>query len=153
MFSDNRGHSVYCGVDKPLIFLGFFFLPTCLTWCLSSDMHQALLGTAQWDSQLHGKGSHTGSWHLKPTCPKTSSFVFLPDLLLQKAHACSSTTWKPVLFSSIPSQVAPHPSNQGQLGSESVSLSPRCLPDATAFLEFCCGQCRKGKCREMGRVM
>ena len=81
MFSENRGHSVYCGVDKPLI-LPF---PACLFDVVFEFSHASR--TVQWDSQLPGRGSLTGPWHVKPTCPKPSSFVFWPDLLLQEAHA------------------------------------------------------------------
>lgn len=81
MFSENRGHSVYCGVDKPLILL----FPACLFDMEFEFLHA--VRTVHWDSQLPGRGSLTGPWHVKPTCPKPSSFVFLPDLLLQEAHA------------------------------------------------------------------
>ena len=80
MFSENRGHSVYCGVDKPLILL----FPACLFDMEFEFLHA--VRTVHWDSQLPGRGSLTGPWHVKPTCPKPSSFVFLPDLLLQEAQ-------------------------------------------------------------------
>lgn len=122
MFSENRGHSVYCGVDKPLILL----FPACLFDVVFEFSHASR--TVQWDSQLPGRGSLTGPWHVKPTCPKPSLFVFLPDLLLQEAHAqirgpCYSS---PFLASCSVSQ-------QSQPAGLRVCIC-HSLHDATAFL-------------------
>lgn len=98
-----------------------------------------------WDSRLPGRGIATGPRHVKPTCPKPSSFVFLPDLLLQEAHGqvggpCYSS---PFLASCSMSQ------QSGQLGSEPALCS---LHDATAFLSSAMVR-QKGRCLEMARFI
>lgn len=81
MFSENRGHSVYCGVDKPLI-----TSLSCLSvwhgiWILTCIRNCSVGLIAPWERQPY--------WLLAPktNMSKPSLFVFLPVLLLQEAHA------------------------------------------------------------------